>query len=550
MEEYTPGCPERDRVGLDGLRALVARAREEDEVFRAGLVSGVDYSSWGGGRSHREELLDLLGELPTRGVGVLRVLRGVVEVDPCPEVILTGLMVTQAFVNQAQGVAAALAGVLYDVLPVLVDEHGKLNTAATEIAAALRVGRVQADQLIRVGRATRWALPATGQALGAGSIDLARAWAVVDCLTGVDLHTGLTVEEAAVPDAPYLSVTQLRQLLARLVTETDPDAAGRLHERARGTRTVTRPCPLPNGMARLMVRLPAEDAHALDTALEATAVEARNRGDARSYAQLRADTLARVAHEGLRAGLSLTLDDGKVIHSPPATLNLTVPLELIANTLPAWVAPPTPADLTKADLNGVYPDTTSEVVGVGGMPITPTRGHRIECAWLEGYGPLPPKVAILMAAGGTWRRVVTDPLSGRPLDVARTRYRAPTHLRYLIRLRDSTCVYPGCATPASRTENDHVWDWAKGGPTSEGNFACLCAYHHRVKTLGGGSPTPIKPDGTRDWVSITGRTYKNLPKRAPRHHGTTHIISPPGCPNRAGPGSSQNQDPYDDPPPF
>src|SRR5699024_7375422 len=44
---------------------------------------------------------------------------------------------------------------------------------------------------------------------------------------------------------------------------------------------------------------------------------------------------------------------------------------------------------------------------------------------LAGHGPISADVARRIAAHGTWRRVLTDPASGRVLEVSRTRYRPP-----------------------------------------------------------------------------------------------------------------------------
>lgn len=65
---------------------------------------------------------------------------------------------------------------------------------------------------------------------------------------------------------------------------------------------------------------------------------------------------------------------------------------------------------------------------------------------LAGYGPIP--AARDLAAGGTWRRVLTDPASGRPVDYGTTRYRPPAHLTGLVITRDQTCQFPGCRVPA------------------------------------------------------------------------------------------------------
>jgi hypothetical protein len=71
------------------------------------------------------------------------------------------------------------------------------------------------------------------------------------------------------------------------------------------------------------------------------------------------------------------------------------------------------------------------------------------------YGPIAAAVARDLAAGGTWRRILTDPKSGRPLDYGTTCYRPPKHLAELVITRDQTCQFPGCRIPAHRCYIDH-----------------------------------------------------------------------------------------------
>ncbi|MGM0385119.1 MAG: HNH endonuclease signature motif containing protein, partial [Actinomycetota bacterium] len=136
---------------------------------------------------------------------------------------------------------------------------------------------------------------------------------------------------------------------------------------------------------------------------------------------------------------------------------------------------------------------------------------------------------------GTWQRIVTDTLTGTPLDIGRTRYTPPAHLATLIRLRDHTCVRPGCSIPAHRCQADHVHDWATGGHTSLTNLASECPRDHAIKSAGAATPGPLQRDGTRTWTSALGHTHTRPPEREPRRHG--HTPTPP-------PEDS------DDPPPF
>jgi hypothetical protein len=65
-------------------------------------------------------------------------------------------------------------------------------------------------------------------------------------------------------------------------------------------------------------------------------------------------------------------------------------------------------------------------------------------AHLEGYGPITAEVARRIAAQGTWRRLLTDPVSGAVLDVGRTRYLPPPDLADHVIARDQTCRFPTC----------------------------------------------------------------------------------------------------------
>ena len=131
-----------------------------------------------------------------------------------------------------------------------------------------------------------------------------------------------------------------------------------------------------------------------------------------------------------------------------------------------------------------------------------------EVAVLEGYGPITPDVARALAlSGGTWRRLVVDPLSGRLLDVGRTRYRPPAALAEFVRLRDGTCVSPTCSSPARGCELDHVEPWHAGGTTSADNLATACARDHRVKSTGAFRLEHLG-DGTFVWTTPSGHRYR------------------------------------------
>src|SRR6266511_96609 len=98
------------------------------------------------------------------------------------------------------------------------------------------------------------------------------------------------------------------------------------------------------------------------------------------------------------------------------------------------------------------------------MPATMLMGLTEHGAELAGYGPIPAQVARELAADGTWRRLLTDPVSGHLLDYGRTTYRPPAALADFIRARDHHHHphhhhhYPNRHPNATRTTNGHHFE--------------------------------------------------------------------------------------------
>jgi hypothetical protein len=109
----------------------------------------------------------------------------------------------------------------------------------------------------------------------------------------------------------------------------------------------------------------------------------------------------------------------------------------------------------------------------------------------------------------------------------------PARLAAAVRLRDATCVFPGCTRPSDRADLDHIAEYVPlddGGPpgqTHPANLAPLCRRHHRAKTFGAFT-YHRRPDGSYEWTTPTGRRI---------------VTDPPRPRPRPGPGSGPESRP-------
>ena len=157
------------------------------------------------------------------------------------------------------------------------------------------------------------------------------------------------------------------------------------------------------------------------------------------------------------------------------------------------------------------------------LPATPTEVAEVRIG--ARSVAVPAMTAWALAAGGTWRRLITDPVGGTVVDVGRTRYRPPAGLADLVRARDRACVFPTCQTPACRCDIDHLTAWSQGGTTSLNNLVTLCEAHHRLKHTPGWALTRDQASGTLSWHTPDKTIYQRhpdgtitrLPKRVGPH---------------------------------
>ena len=393
-----------------------------------------------------------------------------------------------------------------------------------EVACALTCTRAAADLKVDLAHDLD-AFPALHDALLAGTLDPRRVTALTDELTTAPHDTATRILDTMLPDAGHLTSPQIRRLARRHLLAIDPDDATRRATRARANRHVTL-TPAPNTMAWIRALLPAEDALAAYTVIDALAG---------SY-----DTTHSTHHDSQTDN-----QDGQAGGCPPGCVcsGRTVDqrradafTDLFTRILDTGTTPTGPLPKrhgARATLHVTIPATT-----LLGLDQTP--------AELTGYGPIPADLARQLATDATWTRILTDPTTGTLLEAGTThhppgtvRYRPGTHLTAHILARDVTCTFPGCRQPSYRTDLDHITPYNPDLPpetqTTTDNLQALCRHHHLAKTHTRWNATRNPATGITSWTSPAGITYH----RSPIVIHLTHLnhTPPPPAPN-------------DEPPPF
>lgn len=225
--------------------------------------------------------------------------------------------------------------------------------------------------------------------------------------------------------------------------------------------------PETDGVAILQVRGPAEQIVATHSVLDDWARALRAAGDERTVGQIMTQTLVERV-----TGQTYAED-----------VNVEVQLVMDAPTL----------------------------IGQDGEPVD-----------LAGYGPISPSVAddiIAQAPNASIRRLLVDPVDGTLTvrDPRRRRFDAPTSGH--IRARDRRCRQPGCDLKIRH--NDHIHEYAAGGPTVKDNGQGLCVRSHSIKSLPGWVVTTHGK--ATIWQTPTGHTYRSTPPPLLPRDGPGHL---------------------------
>jgi len=315
-----------------------------------------------------------------------------------------------------------------------------LSTHQSEHAVQARLGYVR-----RVGDC----LPRAWEALNAGHITSAHVQKLYDVTREADSAIAEQVDAAVVPKAIERGwdPSKLREAARRALLRLDPDGAAERARKARRHSDVTYR-PDEDDMAALIARGDAWTTRRLMDEINRRADAMRRDGDTRPLGELRFQALAQ----------SILNDLPGIQHDQP-------PVE------PDHTAKPRKRRRTPKRAQALVVIDLKTLLGLAEHP-----GH------LDGHGPISADLARRIAADSMLRRLVLDPLTGRPMDVGRNSYRPSRGLRRWIDARDRTCRFPHCRRRAVYCDVDHETEWDQGGETSCDNCGLLCRRHHNYKT--------------------------------------------------------------------
>lgn len=356
------------------------------------------------------------------------------------------------------------------------DEEGRV----LELVLALNTGESWMYEQVRLARALHplGRLAATGLALQTGDVSVLQARILAELTEELSPDQSAVVQARVLPNAEY-SPADFRRAVRRAVVAVDADAIANRH-RAKVTQRNVSWWPEPDGMATMQMFASAPDVLAVYSAVDELA-RPRDADDPRSVDARRCDALLAMASSAVDSGRSGPMRDG---------------------TQAGSVSDP---DAAPRRAKGTEAHVVIDLATLLGLADRPGE--------LRGYGPIPSAVAReWLSEATTWRRLVTDPVSGTLLDYGpRVRF-APGRLRRFLAARDGTCGFPGCTARAdgAHVEMDHHPPWrddGTGGSTNAEGMGVLCAHHHHIRTHGGWTLVD-RVHGTSTWSSPTGRSYR------------------------------------------
>ncbi|WP_141776691.1 HNH endonuclease signature motif containing protein [Phycicoccus sp. SLBN-51] len=411
------------------------------------------------------------------------------------------------------------------------DLHGFV---ASMLAPGLHCSTRTVQRRLEADRRLVCTTESTHQALWDGNLDLPRADAVAEAARSVDpdlwpRFEALVLETTVDPvtgeitlvseEVRRMSRSTFARRAARIARTLDPTNQCKAVEQARAQRRVViRADRHQPGMAVWTAHLPAEVSQRMAAAVDALAGQYAKANPGTSIDSRRADALT-----------ALVLGNAEI----KTVVELLIPImPTRGGNAPARGAlgqlNPVTATLTEPSGTTSNGATSTGATSTGGLCADGSTAGSGAISWVipgqvddPRHGALVPEViAGLLADPDVIIRLARlDPDGSITQDPQAYRPSASTRRR--VRARDGSCRFPGCHTPAARTDTDHVLAHPHG-PTDHTNLISLCRTHHLFKHHSRWRPA-LCDDGTVVWTAPDGRTFTTHP----RPHDLRDDLNPP-----------------------
>ncbi|WP_275561445.1 HNH endonuclease signature motif containing protein [Streptomyces sp. 5-6(2022)] len=411
--------------------------------------------------------------------------------------------------HQAQ-ILAALEAEAEAELPAAVrerDAEAAWNFTCEEVACALKLSGTTAAKRLEVARELDRHYPTTLGMLERGEICYMQAVAVTEACAVLDPEVAGQVEAALVEKMPGMATGQTRRALAREILRADPHGAEQRHQARKRERQMVH-YPKDDGMALWGATLPAEQAAAMNAAVDAHAATLPDEG--RTLEQKRVDALVDLVLNRTDPGAATASVQASGEPAPGGSVSGGSVSGRSGRCEPISDGPVSGGPTTGGRSAAVVQVT---------VPLDVLIGDSDDPAQLKGYGPITAGQArrIAFAKGTVWHRLIIEPKTGMLIKTDPTTYKPTAETERHVIARDAYCTFPTCRMPAHRCDLDHVepfnhHDPAAGGQTVPENLGALCRRHHRMKTHH--PDWSVKRDsrtGTTTWTAPTGHRYTNRP---------------------------------------
>lgn len=369
--------------------------------------------------------------------------------------------------RELQSLAGAQASLEHDFC-VLVDQFDTtgaiayfdgIQSTAHYLAWACAMNATVAREHVRVARALR-TMPQTKELFRVGRLSYSK-------VREVTRLSGLVDESELCALALELTASQLARTVSafRLASGSRIKA---LPERRYSSQ------PTGDGMVRISVILPAEQAALVDAAIEA----ALRAGSERAPTELTMpdDPAPRQPPDRVQAFVDMAASYLETLPGEPADDHTLVMVHVSAEALdvPAGTRPQAPDDVP------------------AGTPIDAGSCH------VEGHGPIEPATAERLICTARVQGILVA-RGGKVLNLGRAKRLATRAQRRALKVRDKCiCQFPGCSM-TTHLDAHHVVPWSHGGPTDLDNLILLCGRHHTLVHEGGLRIAPAPAQHARHW---------------------------------------------------